>query len=157
MRLANLGLGKKLFVAVAIPFVVAFALTGYYIAIKWSARAEMVKLKELATGVAEISRLVHELQRERGASAVFVGSKGEQLREELPAQRKLTDGQRAVVMSRMAQLRATNGGGEFNAEIASAENAVDALDATRKQIDSFSISATQSNTYFSIRSPSFWR
>ncbi|MFT6249783.1 MAG: hypothetical protein ACJAZQ_003008, partial [Cognaticolwellia sp.] len=35
--------------------------------------------------------LVHELQKERGATAVYLGSKGERFTSELKAQRQLTN------------------------------------------------------------------
>lgn len=106
MRLTSLRLAMKLFIVVAIPFLVALALTGYHLVLKWDARSEIVKLRGLAAGVAEISRLIHEMQRERGASAVFVGSRGEQLRAELPKQRKLTDEQRGTALDFVKELHA---------------------------------------------------
>jgi methyl-accepting chemotaxis protein len=148
MRLASLRLGMKLFIAVAIPSLVAVVLTGYELAGKWNTSAEMARLRVLTASVAEISRLVHELQRERGASAVFVGSKGEQLRAELPAQRQLTDDNRRIALDRLAQLRAATAVAEFRNGISAAEEAVAALDAKRQQIDSLAITATESNVYF---------
>jgi methyl-accepting chemotaxis protein len=126
----------------------AVVLTGYELAGKWNTSSEMARLRGLTAGVAEISLLVHELQRERGASAVFVGSKGEQLRAELPAQRKLTDDNRRIAMDRLAQLRAATAVAEFRDGISAAEEAVAGLDAKRKQIDSLAIAATESNVYF---------
>jgi methyl-accepting chemotaxis protein len=148
MRLTSLRLGMKLFIAVAIPFLVAVALTGYHLVLKWDARSEIVKLRGLAAGVAEISRLIHEMQRERGASAVFVGSRGEQLRAELPKQRQLTDERRGSALAFMKQLRSSAATDAMSAGIAAAENAVGELDAKRKQIDSLAITAPESNAYF---------
>ncbi|MBR9972322.1 bacteriohemerythrin [Magnetospirillum sulfuroxidans] len=42
------------------------------------------------------SALIHEMQKERGASALFLGSKGTQFGTELAAQRQTTDGRLAV-------------------------------------------------------------
>ncbi len=39
----------------------------------------------------KLSLMVHETQKERGASAGFIGSKGEKFIQELPKQRLLTD------------------------------------------------------------------
>jgi hypothetical protein len=61
MRLASLRLGMKLFIAVAIPSLVAVVLTGYELAGKWNTSAEMARLRVLTSTVAEVSRLVHEL------------------------------------------------------------------------------------------------
>ncbi len=150
MRLSSLRLGMKLFIAVAIPFLVALALTGYHLLLKWDTRSEIVKLRGLAAGVAEISRFIHEMQRERGASAVFVGSRGEQLRAELPKQRQLTDEHRGAALDFMKQLRASATTDAMSAGVAAAENAVGELDTKRKQIDSLAITAPESNTYFTM-------
>ena len=47
----------------------------------------------------EISALAHELQRERGASAIYLGSKGQQYGAELDNQRQATDAQLAKLSS----------------------------------------------------------
>ncbi|SFP04428.1 nitrate- and nitrite sensing domain-containing protein [Hydrogenimonas thermophila] len=49
------------------------------------------KVKELVTLSEKLSQLIHETQKERGASAGFVGSKGKKFVSKLPKQRKLTD------------------------------------------------------------------
>ena len=107
----------------------------------------MAKLGPLADGVAKISRFIHELQRERGASAVFLGSKGAQMREELPAQRKRTEAERQAATNIVTQLNAT-ATGEFKNAIGRAEAAVGALEARRKEIDAQSIAAPVSSAYF---------
>jgi methyl-accepting chemotaxis protein len=135
-------------IAAAIPFLALLALTGYNLATRWSERTEMVNLGQLAAGVADVSRLIHELQRERGASAVFVGSKGAQLRAELPKQRELTDDKRRSATGFLTAQRATAKAEDYRTAIVAAENAVAELDAKRKQIDGFSITAPQSNAYF---------
>src|SRR5689334_16028327 len=99
-----LRISNKLALAVAIPLLVLAGLVTYDPSLKWATRSEMAQLKEIARGVGTISRLVHELQRERGASAVFVGTRGAQLRDELAAQRKLTDAQRQAAAAFMSQL-----------------------------------------------------
>src|SRR5689334_21739359 len=49
--------------------------------------SEMQKLTSLAGLATHVSALVHELQKERGASALFLGSKGQAMQHELPEQR----------------------------------------------------------------------
>ncbi len=53
--------------------------------------AEMESLNELADLAPTISALVHEMQKERGASAGFISSKGQKFAQKLPAQRRVTD------------------------------------------------------------------
>ena len=145
--LANLKISMRLAIAIAIPMVLLVGLAGYDLSVKWGMRAEMEKLGPLADGVAKISRFIHELQRERGASVVFLGSKGAQMREELPVQRKRTEAERQSAMTIIAQLNAT-ATGEFKNAIGKAETAVGELDARRKDIDGQAITAPNSSAYF---------
>jgi methyl-accepting chemotaxis protein len=102
----------------------------------------------MAQGVTKISRLIHHLQRERGASAVFVGSKGAQMRAELPAQRRLTDEQRTAATAFLSEADAIVASGEFKDAIAKGAAAVALLDGKRREIDGLSIRAQDSNAYF---------
>jgi methyl-accepting chemotaxis protein len=147
-RVRNLRIGGKLALAAAIPLAALLGLAGYNLTIRWETRAEMALLGRLGEGVAGISRLIHEFQRERGASAVFVGSKGAQLGAELPAQRKKTDEQRRSSSGSFAELRQSIGSPAFRQAIDAAQTAVAALDAKRSAIDAFSITAPESNAYF---------
>ncbi len=58
---------------------------------QWQRAGAMRRLAELSQFTTEISGLVHELQKERGTSAVFINSGGQLLAAELPQQRRLTD------------------------------------------------------------------
>src|SRR5690242_4703226 len=144
----NFRISAKLALAAAIPLLVLIGLAGYDLLTRWETRSQMAELGELGAGVGGISRLVHELQRERGASAVFVGSKGTQLRAELPEQRKLTDKQRQAAVAAFDALRAIIGTQPFRQALDTAQKAVAELDAKRGAIDAFSITAPESNTYF---------
>jgi methyl-accepting chemotaxis protein len=145
--LANLKISYRLAIAVIVPVVLLLGLAGYDISVKWGARSEMGKLGPLADGVARISTFVHELQRERGTSAVFLGSKGAQMRTELPGQRKRSDDQRQPALAIMAVLKIT-ATGEFKDAIDKAEAAVGALDARRKEIDALTPAVAASSAYY---------
>ncbi|MCC6780322.1 MAG: nitrate- and nitrite sensing domain-containing protein [Hyphomicrobiales bacterium] len=148
MRLPSLQLGTKIGFALLVPFLVALGFAGYLLVLSWSTRSEMAVLGRDAAGVSEFSRLVHELQRERGASAVFIGSKGAQLRAELPAQRRLTDERRRSATAFIVGLKTAPISDEYRSAITAAEEAVAALDGKRGQIDALAITATDSNSYF---------
>src|SRR3990170_1263345 len=145
--LANLRISYRLAMAIAVPVVLLVGLAGYDLSIKWGMRTEMAKLRPLADGVAKVSRFIHELQRERGASAVFLGSNGAQMRLELPEQRKRTDRERGPATDIMSTLKAT-AFGEFKSAIDAAQAAVSALDARRRDVDAQSIPVVQSSAYF---------
>ena len=147
-KLSNIRITGRIAIAIATPLAIFALLAGYDLSQTWRTRSEMAKLNQMAQGVTGISRLVHHLQRERGASAVFVGSKGEQLRTELPAQRKLTDEQRTAATVFLSEVGATAASEEFRDAVAKSVGAVAQLDAKRTAIDGLSTSAPESNTYF---------
>ena len=145
--LANLKISFRLAIAVTVPVVLLIVLAGYDLSVKWKAHTEMGKLGPLADGVVRISTFVHELQRERGTSAIFLGSKGAQMRNELPAQRKRSDEQRQPALAIMAILNAT-ATGEFKSAIGKAEAAIAALEARRTEIDALTLPPPQSAAYY---------
>ena len=57
----------------------------------------MVHVQELVGMAGQISALVHEAQRERGASSLYLAAKGNKFRSELDAQRARTDVARAAL------------------------------------------------------------
>jgi methyl-accepting chemotaxis protein len=138
----------RIAIAIAIPLATFAGLAGYDLYQSWQTRAEMAKLNYIAQGVSDISKLIHHLQRERGASAVFVGTKGAQMRAELPAQRKLTNEPRAAAMTFLVAFGNEVTSDAFKDAVAKAQTAVGALDGTRGSIDQFKITAPESNAYF---------
>jgi len=59
------------------------------------------KLKQNVALLIAISNLVHETQKERGATAGYVGSKGKKFTKRLPAQRLLTDRKLALLKQKL--------------------------------------------------------
>jgi methyl-accepting chemotaxis protein len=148
MNLSSLRMTTKVMIVAAIPFFALLALTGYNLLNKWTDRSDMASLGSLTVGLADVSRLVHELQRERGASAVYLGSKGTQFRLELPQQRQVTDERRRSALSFLAEQRAATKPGPYRTAIAAAENALSDLEGKRKSIDDLALPVTESNASF---------
>ena len=140
-------IAHRLALAVAIPTLLLLGFAVYNLHLKRLMSTEMAELGGRASNIADVSRLIHEMQRERGASAVFIGSKGGQMRSELVAQRKRTDHERQVAQAALEQLGVA-AGGSFRAAIGDAAAAIGTLDARRKEIDALSIPASASSGYF---------
>ena len=66
----------------------------------------MERVGALTETVTDTSALVHEVQRERGLSGGFLGSKGTELRAELTAQRSRTDARLAAFDARLRRFDA---------------------------------------------------
>lgn len=89
----NLKISFRLVVSTAVPVVglLIFAATTMYE--RYQVATEMRHVHSLASLAPHLSQLAHELQKERGRSAGFVGSRGLNFAAALPAQRKVTDKQ----------------------------------------------------------------
>ena len=91
-------LKRGMILSVAVPLLFACLVSAFLLVNQWhqyrDAR-QMVQLKDL---ISAMGALVHEQQKERGATSVFLNSKGAEFASELAAQRLLTD--RAAAVSR---------------------------------------------------------
>ncbi len=93
-----------------------------------------------------VGRLVHELQKERGLSAGWIGSKGSTYTAELPAQQKTTDGRLAEYRQHLAGL--TRPSEQVAEAMARAGTALDQLESRRKDIAGLRIVAADSFAYY---------
>ncbi|WP_338690468.1 methyl-accepting chemotaxis protein [Bradyrhizobium sp. 26S5] len=121
-----------------LPLFAFAALAIYDISAKWSVRTDIARIQPIAEGVGKLSRLVHELQRERGLSSAYLGSKGVQMRSELGEQRKRTDADRTVATSVLAGLK-QSGAAELAAAAQAAQDGLGQLDPRRTDIDGLAI------------------
>lgn len=89
--LNNLKLREKLLLIVIIPVMglLFFAFSGSIEKLKTS--REILKLTKMTELSIKISSLVHELQKERGVSAGYIGSGGNSFKDKLSHQRAETD------------------------------------------------------------------
>lgn len=92
------------------------------------------------------SAVVHELQKERGATAVFIGSKGTKFRSELNAQRADTDSrlreyQSYFDVNKTSNVKISQITSDINQTLAQ-------LGSLRNQVDSFSTSARVAIAYY---------
>ena len=103
----GLKLNHKLLLLVISPLLVLAWFSGSQMLTSWELRSEAGKLTELAVLGKRVSNLVHELQKERGATAGFLGSKGEKFGPELARQRGLTDERAAELQQYLGQFDAS--------------------------------------------------
>ncbi|MCW8952186.1 MAG: bacteriohemerythrin, partial [Rhodospirillales bacterium] len=87
-----------------IPILALMALSGAILWDKWKDYENLDVIHHMVADFApRISGLVHEMQKERGNSAGFIGSKGAKFSAELAAQRKVTDGTLAAFRKEAAE------------------------------------------------------
>jgi hypothetical protein len=90
-RLNQLKIAARISIACLIPML---AFTGFAVSNLLEKRATAASTANVLTVIVtapSISNLIHEVQRERGASVTFVNSKGQQLGDVMRNQRGATD------------------------------------------------------------------
>ncbi|WP_409567392.1 methyl-accepting chemotaxis protein [Methylobacterium sp. J-092] len=130
-------------VAVALAPCLAFAaVAGVAISDRMAQRAEMVQVEDLVGLASRISAFAHEGQRERGASSLFLASKGSQFKAELVAQRARTDAARQGLAAAVTAGAAAYGPA-FARKADAFAQALDGLDAQRNAVDALKPTAPQ--------------
>lgn len=99
-------LSFRIYLAVAIPTGAFLIVSGLAITDKLAVDGQMRHLKEQVSFATAAGAIIHELQKERGASSLYLGSKGQQFGPELETQRTLTDTRLAAVIDQADRLRA---------------------------------------------------
>ena len=116
------------------PCLAFAAVAGAAISDRMAQRTDVIQVETLVGLAARISAFVHEGQRERGASSLFLASKGTQFKTELTAQRGRTDAARQGLAEAVTRDAAAYGH-EFARKAGSFARALEGLDLQRTGID----------------------
>lgn len=100
---------------------------------------------EILNDVAVLSEFVHELQKERGMSAGYLGTDGKNFAGEIPEQRKITDEKRVLVNTIINNFRINN---TLIEAVDIAVSHYSTLDEHRVTIDDLSIPDAEGISYF---------
>ncbi|OJX34084.1 MAG: hypothetical protein BGO74_04505 [Burkholderiales bacterium 68-12] len=95
MFVHQLPIGQRIALALALPIAGLLFFAFWVLLGQQRVAGEMRALREMAELATAVSRLVHELQRERGLSAAFLGTQGNDFAEWRAAQQTQTDAQLA--------------------------------------------------------------
>lgn len=109
---------------------------------------EMESVQSLAQLAVKVSALVHETQKERGATAGFLGSKGKKFVTELPAQRKNTDAKRDELNSFMQTFERDIYSGEFNNQLNNVLAKLEKIQGIRSGVSSMNIATGTAIGYY---------
>ena len=137
--LRNIPLSAKLLLILASPMLGFLWLAGLYVADSYSTLRQMERTVEVSEAAQAVSQLITALQRERGASGVYLGSQGQTMARQLPGMRQATD----AALDGARRLSERNG-----ALVDNALSALGELQTVRSQIDKLAISNVESGTRF---------
>ncbi len=141
-------LRNKLLLLVLIPLLcmLAFALAAANARLNQT--REMSALAELSRVSVGIGALVHEMQKERGMSAGFIGSKGGKFVQELAAQRVEVDKRQAELSALLGGFDATAYGDDFREKLKGHSQRLQQLAGKRKEVSELNIPAPEAVGYY---------
>jgi methyl-accepting chemotaxis protein len=149
LRLNDARISVRIAIACLLPLAAFTAFAGKDLLERHSALSSAESIAVVADAAPMISNLVHELQRERGASAGFINSNGKSFADTLRNQRPSTDKILATSRQQMGELAKANAGTKFARDLDEAQSTLGGLQATRSGVDAFTINSQKSTEYFS--------
>ncbi|MCB5204986.1 methyl-accepting chemotaxis protein [Neorhizobium sp. T786] len=144
MRLVDISISKRLFAAVALPLLAVGYLAYTQISERGRTYHDMTQIVTVGEGLTGLSGMVHALQVERGLSAGFIGSKGQNGAAGLAQARAATD---AAISGFPALAENIPSIGD-RALAGTIENEFIRLKETRASIDGLSLPAAGSFTFY---------
>lgn len=154
--ISDLKMKNKIILILIFPLLGALYFAANGIVSKVSIVKEVNALQPLTELSRKISAMVHELQKERGATGLFVGSKGAKFAAELPAQRVETDKKVAELKSFLSGFDSARYGADFKKGLSHAEEKLGRLETYRASAAALSISADEVLGYYTELVTSFF-
>jgi methyl-accepting chemotaxis protein len=115
---------------------------------KYQTTRNLAAVRLLASLAVDTSAVVHELQKERGLSAGFIGSKGSKFQGELEQQRKATDGRLGALDSRLQQALAAGLGSDFASAASTFKQKLSGLAERRQAIGALTVAGPESFAFY---------
>lgn len=137
--LSNRPIGLRIAVALLLPVLGLVFFAGAMVLERRAVMAEMAALERLAAVASDISAVVHELQKERGASAGFIGAKGGAFASPLDAQRRETDAAIGRLRDTLAAFDAKAYGADFVRRLEAQRSRLGELAGVRTKVSDFSM------------------
>lgn len=146
--LRNMPIRFKMALMILLPLLLALVFICRELWQNYQTYSAMEKAEALSGVVVSASQLVHELQKERGASAGFLSSKGTKFRSELSQQRQDTDTRLSAYRSKVSLFDAK----AFEPSLAQSLNEISSaftrLQSTRNGVGNLSLNAKTAIGYY---------
>ena len=146
--LKNIKISKRLALALIVPVASLLLFSGNIVIDKQRLMTQMTEVEDLATFGPTVSALVHELQKERGASAGFIGSDGNRFVSRLDSQRQMTNARRDKLETTLKAFHIGNFGATLANKIKAAQSALAVLETKRAEVDGLDLSISQMTEYY---------
>ncbi|HBR16427.1 MAG: hypothetical protein A3G39_07725 [Deltaproteobacteria bacterium RIFCSPLOWO2_12_FULL_43_16] len=145
----NIKIRSKLILMLALPIagLLYFSINGIWE--KANLASEMQAVQTLSAITVKISSLVHEVQKERASTVLFIGSRGKEFISELSEQRSETDKKIVDLQALLKSFDAQRFGIEFKNTLDSGLSKLDGLKSRRDSATVLNASASEIIEYYS--------
>ncbi|SIR04575.1 nitrate- and nitrite sensing domain-containing protein, partial [Bosea sp. TND4EK4] len=147
-RFAELSITAKLMLVVALPVTMMCLSFGSGLVSDWRQAEGAASIASIARIAPAFTQAAHELQKERGASALMLGAKGALFRTELQRQRSASDAALAQLQGAFQALGEVGGTRAFGAAQEEVESALSRVQAMRPQVDRLAVPASDMATQY---------
>ena len=146
--LRNIKIKNAIIIVAIIPLFLVVAVSAQLIYEEMKTVNRLETLSKLTKLSVTMSNLVHEQQKERGATAVFLKSNGQKFRAELTSQRKNTNKRRKILLENIQNIDITAYGKDFANNMDRLLKDLSKLDNIRSQVDNLSITLPKAVEYY---------
>ena len=147
--MGNVRIGTRIAFALALPLIGLLIFAGNSVIDKRNTVSELEGIQRLVELAPTVSDLVHEMQKERGASAGFINSHGKgAFVEKLQSQRGDTDLRKAAVDGALATFDAASYGPVLVAKFQAAKEALAHLSGKRRQVTGLELEVPRMAGYY---------
>lgn len=136
----------RILLLVTLPLLALLVYAGVAVQSRLGLVVEMQKLEELAAFSGQASALIHELQKERGSSSLFLGSKGTKFKDEVAAIRKESDGRFMPFKSGLERIMKDMP--EFSEQGTAALNGLGGMATVRSKVDALDLPIPDTQAYY---------
>ena len=144
----NLSIRTKLLLLVSIPTLLLLYFAAASTLTKVGEYRELKVVAEQTKLTTQFGDLVHELQKERGMSVGFLGSKGTKFVTELPEQRKICDTQFEKLKTALNSFDRKNSSVFFGTLVGSAMGNLEKISSIRSGVSGQSLEAAEAIKYY---------
>src|SRR5262249_43883803 len=143
LRLSNIRIPVRIAIACLIPLLAFVGFAGKALLEQRSHLSRTDQIAALGEAVPTLTRLLHELQVERGASVGFINSKGKSFADQLRGRRPAVEKALAEWQQRIAPFVELHAGTAFARDIQGAGQKLAGLATTRSGVDAMTLKAAE--------------
>ncbi len=142
----RMSLRSRILLVAAAPLIAMLLVSSLTLTARWLHEGDMAQVVKLSTLVTSVGGLIQELQKERGATSVFLSSHGSQFRPEVATQRRDTAAAMPPFLTAVHLLSAADPA--VAAKLAIAQDALGKMSDVRAAADTLTLPVTESFTYY---------